>query len=778
MWFGKRKEKNLEELRDIEDDVEESDYVPYACLYNENTILTKNGELLQTIKITGLSRELLGHDARDLREVLRTAVKAHIPNDSFAIWLHTIRREQDVMAGGIFTNDFANKLNSAWATQNRFHKQFINEVYISIAIEGQDARITNPAVFARGLIPMLDVKWRFGYIENIYKRLNEVTENLLRDLEAYGAKRLGIYEEQGVFYSEQMRFLEQLINLVDRPMPVATEDLSFYLTSGDVTFSYNAMEVRTFEGRRRFGTVITLKEYKEASLKAIDKFLLLPMEFIVTQCVNFVNPKTAFAKYQQQKHFFEVGGATDLSKLSEVDRILTGDRGKPNDFGEQQISLFLLADSVKQLEFNVRSSIKFLGDHGLVTVREDLKFEECYWAQLPGNFIFVNRMAPTDTLHIGGFANLSNYPVGSRHSSIWGDAVTTFHTANGTPYFFNFHDGDAGHTVIMGPPRSGKSVLVHFLLAQATKFSPRIFYFDHYGSSQALATSLQGSAITVSTQATRPLFNPFWLADTESNRNFLMRLFSVMAKASGAALTPEDKSAIQAVIEKMYAVPAAERHFAAFIRLLGDASPASTQPFAPWVGSGRYAMLFANTQSTPDFSKFQIFQTRGLEEEPMVFAAAVSFLVQYITSTRDGSPTILAFNDAWSTLRMTHIAEQVDAWMQFLTSKNTICILATDDPAEAASEAITAGILKNSPTQFYLPDNEAGGFYKDVFGLNDIEFAYLEAMDTEQRHFLLKQSGVSIVAELNLSRMGEFLGVLTGKNNENDGKPEPVQAFA
>ena len=778
MWFGKKKEKDLEELRDIEDDVEESDYVPYACLYNENTILTKNGELLQTIKITGLSRELLGRDAEDLREVLRTTVKAHIPNDSFAIWLHTIRRQQDVMAGGIFTNDFANKLNSAWATQNRFHQQFINEVYISIAIEGQDARITNPTVFMRGLISRLDIKWRFSYIENISRRLNEVVENLLRDLEPYGAKRLGLYEEQGVFYSEQFRFLEQLINLVDRPMPVAMEDLSTYLTAGDVTFSYNAMEVRTFEGRRRFGTIITLKEYKEASLKAIDKFLLLPMEFIVTQCVNFVNPKEAFSKYQKQKHYFDLGGALDLSKLSEVDRILTGDRGKPNDFGEQQISIFLLADTVKQLEFNIRSSIKFLGEHGLVTVREDLKFEECYWAQLPGNFVFVNRMSPTDTLHVGGFANLSNYPVGSRHSGIWGEAVTTFHTANGTPYFFNFHYGDCGHTSIIGPAGSGKSVLMHFLLTQATKFSPEIFYFDHYGSAGNLVTTLGGGALAVNAHGGQPLFNPFWLENTENNRAFLGRLFSVMAKASGGSLAAEDKAALQATLEKTFSLPAAERNFQAFMRLLMEQSPASAQQLSAWFGTGRYASFFASEQRAPSFAKIQAFITRGMEEEPMVFAASLSFLLQYITSTRDGSPSIFIFNDAWNTLKMTHVGDQIGAWLNHLTSRNTLCLMATDNPALAAAEPITTEILKNTPTQFFLPDSEADIFYKDIFGLNDIEYAYLEAMDADQRHFLLKQSGVSIVAELNLSKMGEFLNVLTGKNNEHGDKSEPMHAFA
>ncbi|MFO1242861.1 MAG: hypothetical protein U1E36_06640 [Rickettsiales bacterium] len=778
MWFGKKKDKDLEELRDIEDDVEESDYVPYACLYDHNTILTKNGELLQTIKITGLSRELLGGDAKDLREVLRTAVKNHIPNDSFAIWLHTIRREQDVMAGGIFSNDFANRLNSAWATENRFHKQYINEVYISIAIEGQDARITNPTVFMRGLLPWLDVKWRLGYIGGIHERLNDVVEKLLADLEPYGAKRLGLYEEQGVFYSEQMRFLEQLINLVDRPMPVAMEDLSTYLTSGDVTFSYNAMEVRTAEGRRRFGTILTLKEYKEASLRAIDKFLLLPMEFVVTQCVNFVNPEVAFSSYKQQKYYFDIGGAQDLAKLSEVDRILNGSRGKPNDFGEQQISIFLLADSMKQLEFNVRSTVKFLGEHGLVTVREDLKFEECYWAQLPGNFIFVNRMAPTDTLHVGGFANLSNYPVGSRKSEAWGEAVTTFHTANGTPYFFNFHYGSSGHTSIIGPGGSGKSVLMHFLLTQATKYSPHIFYFDSYGSGGNLARTLGGDSIDVSPHAAQPLFNLFWLESTENNRSFLLRLFSVMARAAGGTLSPEDKSALQQAIDRIYQLSAGERSLSTYTRLLMEAAPSAAQALSAWSGAGRYANLFGNTNPAPSFARIQAFNIQHLAEEPMVFAAAVSFLTQWVTTTRSQEPTILVFNDAWNTLKMSHVAERMDAWLDYLTGKNTLCIFAAEDPEQAAAEPMTASMFPKIATQFFLPDSEPTEAYRTVFGMNDIEFAYLEAMDTDQRHFLLKQGGTSIVAELNLQKMGEFLGILSGKTTSGSNELQKARAFA
>ncbi|MDC3911892.1 hypothetical protein KQE47_26545, partial [Raoultella planticola] len=71
-------------------------------------------------------------------------------------------------------------------------------------------------------------------------------------LAPFGARLLTVVERDGVFYGEQLEFLEKLINLEERPMPVPLEDLSQVLTSGEITFGHSSMEVRTAEGKRRF----------------------------------------------------------------------------------------------------------------------------------------------------------------------------------------------------------------------------------------------------------------------------------------------------------------------------------------------------------------------------------------------------------------------------------------------------------------------------------------------------------------------------------------------
>ncbi|GAT75848.1 type IV secretion system ATPase VirB4, partial [Ehrlichia ruminantium] len=84
---------------------------------------------------------------------------------------------------------------------------------------------------------------------------------------------------------------------------------------------------------------------------------------------------------------------------------------------------------------------------------------------------------------MAGFASQHNYPVGKKFNNHWGEAVTVFDTTSGTPFFFNFHIRDVGHTSIIGPTGGGKTVLMNFLCAQAMKFSPRIFFFDKdYGA--------------------------------------------------------------------------------------------------------------------------------------------------------------------------------------------------------------------------------------------------------------------------------------------------------
>ncbi|MEJ0009149.1 MAG: hypothetical protein WDN72_00515 [Alphaproteobacteria bacterium] len=112
-----RAEKDLESFRDIADDVIESDFVPYACLYDADTIATKNGELVQILRITGLSYDAQGQG--DLREAIRQAIRQCIPDASYAVWLHTLRRRKSLAGQAEFPTRSRARSTRATAARTR-----------------------------------------------------------------------------------------------------------------------------------------------------------------------------------------------------------------------------------------------------------------------------------------------------------------------------------------------------------------------------------------------------------------------------------------------------------------------------------------------------------------------------------------------------------------------------------------------------------------------------------------------------------------------------------
>jgi type IV secretion system protein VirB4 len=765
--------QQLEMLRDISGDVEESDFVPYACFYDQHTIITKNGELCQTIKITGINRDNINSGAsdKDLRSLIRDSLKNNVPNDSFAIWLHTLRRKTDLSSTAHFEAEgFAKDLHTAWIGQNQFADQYVNEVFITIVHEGQDARLRHFKNFLRGLVPAREIKYRQDYIDSASKVLNTVTENILNDLNHYGAYRLGMYKEDGIYYSEQLRFLEKIINFVDRPMPMVEIDLSTYLTTGEITFAFNAMEVRTSKHQRRFGSLLTLKEYKEASLPAIDSFLQLPTEFIITQTVNFVNPQKVLSDYEEVANYQRMSGDPDIFRMSELKTVMESNRNRPNDFGEQQLTIFILSDSVNQLEHNIKRSIKFFAKYGMVAIREDLKIEETYWSQLPGNFVFVTRMKQTNTSHVAGFTNLNNMPVGTASKNHWGDAITIFHTASGAPYYFNFHVGYQGHTIVAGPARTGKGFIVNFLLSESMKHKPKIYYFDGRGTNALLMSQLGAESCAIApaySEGQQGLFNPFGLSRTEENMQFLARWMGVLAKAEGYSLTDMDKQSLNNAISYVYNLPEQQRNLQQAVNMMSLTAPEYVEAIKQWLPQGTFGHLFTADYSMIGAGRSSLhIDVEGILNNPALCAASISFILQHIIDSLDGTPTIIAMQESWILLAQTHFGGNISAFLNTLTQRNAILLSVIEEIVPSSTSPITKQIVDGSVTHIFMPDKHPDSVYQTIYGLDNNEFSYLDVMETKDHHFLLKHNKDTIICEMNLTGLENFFPILSGEAKE------------
>ena len=100
-----------------------NEFIPYHSHYNQHTLITKNGELLQIIKISGNIQGQLCENADGIHEAVRETIRQVMTigeiTTKFSFWLHTIRRYTPVNYKHInnnpeFADSFAGYVNAKW----------------------------------------------------------------------------------------------------------------------------------------------------------------------------------------------------------------------------------------------------------------------------------------------------------------------------------------------------------------------------------------------------------------------------------------------------------------------------------------------------------------------------------------------------------------------------------------------------------------------------------------------------------------------------------------
>src|SRR5262249_25608630 len=109
------------------------------------------------------------------------------------------------------------------------------------------------------------------------------------------------------------------------------------------------------------------------------------------------------------------------------------------------------------------------------------------------------------------------------------EALAVFETPHHTPYYFNLHVQDVGHTLVLGATGSGKSFLLNFLITHAQKYDPLTVIFDLGHSYRKLAGALGASYVELGLRPTSGItINPFTLSPTPEHLHFLHAFVRVL----------------------------------------------------------------------------------------------------------------------------------------------------------------------------------------------------------------------------------------------------------
>ncbi|MCI5049444.1 MAG: VirB4 family type IV secretion/conjugal transfer ATPase [Rickettsiales bacterium] len=762
----KLKRRHVSKSKYSKREISAARFIPYKYHWDKETIVTKNDELLQVIKIEGFPFETADDMDVDMKKMVRNSFLKSLADGTFAMYFHTIRRRQSAYPGGQQPPGFASYVDNLWKQKHHSKESYVNELYVTVVRKVDTKGAAKIENAFKAIERSADANSADEDLREMQKELKEAVYRMLATFRDYGARVLTVVDTPHGPHSEPIEFLGRLVNCCDYyPMLVPTMEISKYIPVNRLYFGPRAMEVRG-PSNKKYGAMVSIKEYAPHTAAGLfDSFLQLPFEFIITQSFEFVNRQTNLGDMQRQQNKMLQAEDKALSQVAEISDALDMAMSGHVAFGTHHMTVLVLDDSLAGIEDNVSMAIAEMVNVGINPVREKLVMEQCFWAQLPGNFDFIGRPSKVNTLNLAGFCSMHNYPVGMIDGNHWGDAVSVFDTTSGTPYYFNFHLRDVGHTTVIGPTGAGKTVLMNFLAAQSQKYNCRMFMFDKDRGAEIFVRAMAGK-YSVIDPGTKCRFNPLHLPDTMENRNFLAEWLKTMVTIHDEPFTAHDMDKVQEAVRVNYKLAKKDRILRNIAPVFGLEGPGTLAGrLRMWHGDGQYAGLFDNEDDIIDFSQGNIFgfEMGEVLADKISLMPTLLYIFHRIHLSLDGTPTMIYLDEAWALIDNKVFVQKIKDWLKTLRKLNGMVVFATQSVEDATQSDISATLIQQTSTHIFLPNPKATEDYRSQFMISEREFNLIKNTDMGTRYFLLKHGKDIVVARIDLTGMEDVIHVLSGR---------------
>jgi type IV secretion system protein VirB4 len=757
-----------------------TEYIPYSTHASAHNVRTHAGDTLTVIKIAGVAHEAADDgDIQGWHDAL-TGLIRNIADDDLALWTHTIREARSDYPEGEFEDDFPGRLNARYRASLSGLEMMVNSHYLTLLVRGKSR---GSRLWASG-----EKKTRDSVLEQINDqsaRLDEIADTVMAALGRYGARRLCLYENKGVVYSEPLELFAMLMNGEWQRVPMPKGAARYGMVSSRVSFGVDQFEIRT-PTCARFGAMLGAAAYQVERTEPghLNMLLTMPYPFVLTQSFAIFGRQKASEALQKQQRLLIHAEDTSGSQIADIGSALDDLTAGRVVFGEHHLSLMVLGDTPKELAERIALSRSVLGESGFLVAREDECIEAAFFAQLPGNFRMRPRPAPISSSNIIGFTGFHNYPHGSFSGNQWGPALTLLKTTSGTPFYFNFHlppsskrgvdeadvdDRVAGHTLLLGPTGAGKTVIQTFMLAQAEKYKPTVFTFDK-DQGQAIFIKAMGGQYSTLKNGVATGFNPCAMEDTPANRTMVMQLVKRCIKGDDDSFrfSPNREREVQDAVNGVYAMPFETRRFSSILEFFDPTDPdGNAARFRKWCAGGSLGWLLDNPTDTIQLATGRHFgfDVTDFLENPETRTVTVMYLFHRMEQLIDGRRFILNMDEFWKMLMDEYFeAKALDA-VKTYRKRNALALFGTQSPSDVLRSNISRQLIEQCVTQLYLPNAKATREdYIDGFKLSEREFDIVrkDMVEANLRGFLFKQGANATVCELNLRGFDDELAVLSG----------------
>ncbi len=460
--------------------------------------------------------------------------------------------------------------------------------------------------------------------------------------------------------------------------------------------------------------------------------------------VNYVSPET-----RPEEMLVDDSASTTVKQLGDA---LTELEVNGHFFGQGSLALVLHGTDARALQHETAEAMKAMAVHDGSLFEETYNLLNAWLSIVPGNGAHnLRRLALLET-NIADLSFLFTLDHGDAVSPHLGkEALAVFETPHRTPYAFNLHVQDVGHTLVLGATGSGKSFALNFLITHAQKYAPQTVVLDIGHSYRKLATLLGGRYLELGVRHHGVTINPFALEPTPEHLHFLHAFARVLLEGDdGYRISDLEDREIYEAVENLYVLDPSQRRLFTFANLLPRALAARLHK---WVGEGRYASLFDNIEDTLTVERFQVFDLEAMRAFPALLEPLLFYVLHRVVARIQDPSEAAAFkvcvlDEAWRFIQHPTLRAYVQEGLKTWRKHNAAMILATQTVDDFASADLLRTIVESCPTKLLLANPAVDRrHYAELFQLNEMELDLLGGLIPRQQ-ILLKRPDLAKVLTL------------------------------